>query len=67
MAQRRDTYRYHVKVGKKIVYRGITNDLERREREHQQIWPNATVKQQGPRVTRKTALKWEREGGKGLR
>ena len=31
MAKQRDTYKYHFKVGKKVVYRGVTNDLERRE------------------------------------
>ncbi len=30
----RDTYKYHLKKGKKIIRSGITNDLERREREH---------------------------------
>ena len=27
----RDTYKYHLKRGGKIVHRGITNDLNRRE------------------------------------
>lgn len=31
---RRDTYLYHLKQGRKIVGTGITNDPERRKREH---------------------------------
>lgn len=60
----RDTYKYHLKIGNKIVHRGITNDLERREAEHQQEFPGAKIKQIGNRTTREGALKWEREGGK---
>lgn len=30
----RDTYLYHLKQGRKIKYTGITDDPERREREH---------------------------------
>lgn len=39
MANPRDTYKYQLKVGNKIVHGGITNDLNRREQEHQQTWP----------------------------
>ena len=31
----RDIYKYHLKKGNRILKSGITNDLERREREHQ--------------------------------
>ena len=31
----RDTYKYHFKVDNKTVHTGITNDLGRRELEHQ--------------------------------
>ena len=30
----RDTYKYHFKVGNRIVHTGITNDIDRREGEH---------------------------------
>lgn len=30
----RDTYKYHLKDGRRIVHRGITNDLKQREQEH---------------------------------
>ncbi|MDN5211614.1 hypothetical protein QQ020_06115 [Fulvivirgaceae bacterium BMA12] len=63
MAQR-DTYKYHFKQGNKIVHRGITNDLERREEEHQNNYRNGHIVQIGNRTTREAALKWEREGGK---
>ena len=65
MTKRRDTYKYHFKVGNKIVHRGVTLDLERREREHQQIWPDGEITQIGHRTTREAALEWERKGGKG--
>ena len=59
----RDTYRYNFKVGNKIVHRGITNDLDCRETEHRQKWPNGHIDQVGPAVTRDSALEWERERG----
>jgi len=31
---KRDTYLYHLKQGRTIVYTGITDDPKRREREH---------------------------------
>ena len=30
----RNTYRYNLRNGNRIVYKGITNDLERRTAEH---------------------------------
>ena len=34
MPKKRDTLTYDLKKGHKVVYRGTTNDPERREREH---------------------------------
>ena len=34
MAQKRDTYKYELKQGNKVVYVGITDDPGRREQEH---------------------------------
>ena len=34
MARKQDTVTYDLKKGRKVVYRGTTNDAERREREH---------------------------------
>jgi len=36
MGKPRDTFKYLYKIGNKIVHGGITNDLDRREQEHQQ-------------------------------
>lgn len=62
----RDTYRYHFIKDRKVAHRGITNDLERREAEHQNRYGNGSIRQVGPRVSRDSALKWERDGGKRL-
>jgi len=50
-------------MGRKIVHSGITNDLERREAEHQQKpgQSKGHIKQVGYRTTRENALAWERE------
>lgn len=64
MAKERDTYKYHLKEGKKVVYRGITSDLERREAQHQEEHPGSRIHQVGRKATRDSALEWEREGGK---
>ncbi len=64
MSKTRDTYKYQQKVGNKIVHRGITNDPERREKEHQQDRPNSNISLIGRRTTREAALEWERKGGK---
>ena len=59
----RDTYKYHFKKGNKIVHTGITNDIDRREAEHQSKpgQSKGHIKQVGLRTTRKAALEWEHE------
>lgn len=64
MSQERDTYKYQVKIGKKIVHRGITKDLERRAAQHKALRPKSHVAQIGRRTTWERALDWERRGGK---
>ena len=59
----RDTYKYLFKVGNKIVHGGITNDLERREREYQQKWPKGHIRQVGKRTTEEAAREWEQDKG----
>ena len=59
----RNTFKYHQKVGNKIVHGGITNDLDRRDSEHQQKWPNSHIKQVGRRTTPEAARKWEKDHG----
>ena len=62
MANNRDTYKYNLKKGNKIIHTGITNDLERRESEHQQNYgDNVHIKQVGNRTTREGAIQWEEE------
>jgi hypothetical protein len=62
---KRETAKYHLKQGGKIVHRGITDrPLEEREQEHQDEFPGAKIAQVGRRTTREKALDWERKGGK---
>ena len=44
----RDTHRYHFIKGRKIVHRGVTNDLDRRESEHRQTYGDGKIKPIGP-------------------
>jgi len=59
MVKKRDTFTYDFKVGQTIVHSGITNDLERREVEHQQRWPSGHIKKVGAAKTQESALEWE--------
>ena len=63
MGGKRDTYKYQFKVGNKVVHEGITNNLERREGEHQQEWPKGHIKQVGHAITEESAREWEKEQG----
>lgn len=56
----RNTYKYHFKRGNKILHTGITNDLERREQEHQRgLDDRGHIFQVGNRTTREGAKAWE--------
>ena len=58
----RDTIRYNLRQGRKIVHKGITKrPLEERLAEHQTKYPGATISKVGPKVTEDTARKWERD------
>ncbi|WP_420635829.1 hypothetical protein [Candidatus Palauibacter sp.] len=63
MSKPRNTYKYEFKRGNKVVHSGITNDLERRESEHQRQpgWEKGHIKQVGRRTTGERALRWEGE------
>ena len=63
MGKPRNTFKYQFKVGNKIVHGGITNDLDRREKEHQQKFPRGHIKQVGRRTTDEVARNWEIEHG----
>ncbi len=60
MGKRRDTYKYDFKVGHTIKHSGITDDLERREGEHQEKWPGGHIKQVGHRTTEEAGREWEK-------
>ena len=58
----RDTYKYHFKRGNKILHTGITNNIERREREHKRKYgENGHIIKVGIATTRDAALQWESE------
>ena len=59
--QPRDTYRYTLRVGNQIVYRGITNDPERRAAEHKANGQPGKMRIEGPAVTRDSAREWEQK------
>jgi len=59
MGTKRDTFKYHFKIGSKIVHSGKTDDLERREGEHQQKWPGGHIRQVGRKTTEDAAREWE--------
>jgi len=63
-SKEKDTYKYQLKIGRKVVLRSITYDLNGREAEHQGEFPGSKVKQIGRKTTYKAALVWERRGGK---
>lgn len=60
----RDYFKYHLKRGRRVVHRGITRNLMRREAEHQDEFPDSRILKIGRRTTRDAALNWERRGGK---
>ena len=62
----RDTLRYHLKKpGGQIVHRRITSrSIEERYYEHQRNYGDVYIVKVGVKVSRESALRWEREGGK---
>lgn len=63
MATSRTIYKYHFKLGNKIVHTGITRDIDRREAEHRRNpgWGRGHIVQIGRRTTQEAALQWEAE------
>lgn len=62
----RDTNKYHLKRKNKIIRSGITNDLERREKEHQQTYGiDVHITKVGNKTTREGAKDWEKKQKKG--
>ena len=63
---RRDTHKYHLKQGNKIIRSGITNDLDRREKEHQQEYgKDVHITKVGRATTRESARDWEKDQKRG--
>ena len=63
---KRNAHKYHLKRGNKIIRSGITNDLDRREKEHQQEYgPDVHIYKVGRATTRDAARDWEKEQRKG--
>ncbi len=62
--EEKGTYKYQLKQGRRVICRGITTDLFRREAELQRDYPNSRVRKVGRRTTHNAAHQWEREGGK---
>lgn len=59
---KRDTYKYHLKRGNTIIRSGVTNDLDRREKELQRNYgKDVHIQKVGTRTTRKDAMEWERK------
>ena len=64
MGQSRDWYTYYFKKGNNILHGGRTQDLERRESEHQaNIDSNGHIFKVGIAKTEKGAKDWEDEHG----
>ena len=57
----RNTVRYTMRNGNRIVKFGITTDPERRESENVADGLGTSMRIEGPRVTRQSALDWERQ------
>ncbi len=60
MSSDRDTYKYQfVGPDRRIKHSGITNDLDRRERELRGQYGEGNIRQVGRKTTREAARKWE--------
>ena len=57
----RDYKKYEIRDGSNVVYRGITNDLERRKMEHSQDKKFTSMKQVGRACSEKSARDWEQK------
>ncbi len=64
---KRDTVNYTLRKGRKKVYEGITNTLDRRPKEHKRDGKKFTSVTKSRKVSRETARKREKEGIKGYK
>ena len=59
MSKPRDTSKYEIRQGNKVVYVGVTNDLDRRAAEHERAGKQGNIHKIGNNTTREAAEKWE--------
>jgi hypothetical protein len=57
----RDYFKYELKNNHKVVYVGITNDIDRRELEHEVTKNFSHINKVGNACTEASAKKWEEE------
>ena len=59
----RTVYKYHFKLGNKIVHTGITSNIDFCAAEHRRKrgWGKGHIKQVGYRTTYQDAIEWEQE------
>lgn len=63
---KRNTYKYQLKKGNEIIRYGITNDLDRREKELQRDYgKDVHIHQVGKCTTREDAREWEKKKRRG--
>jgi hypothetical protein len=55
----RSWYRYDFKVGNTVRHSGITQDLERREIEHRQLWPTGRIVVVSAPISARAARQWD--------
>ena len=61
---KRNTFNYTYRVGRKVSHRGITNNPERREREHQNARPSGKLTVDGQAKTPAGAKRVEQHQSK---
>jgi len=57
----RNYFTYELKKVNKVVHRGYTNNLERREQEHQQQFPGSHIIQIGRAKSKKNCIEWDKK------
>lgn len=59
----RTHYKYAFIKDRKIKHKGITEDLEEREKQHQSKFRGGRIKQVGRKTTEEAAREWEKKQG----
>lgn len=60
----KDTYKYQLKIGRKVILRDFTTDLMQAEQTHKLNYPNAHILKIERKTTRKAAWLWVNRGGR---